>query len=82
MQFKIQWSLGTSSKSVWYRYLSAVENQCGFGTDTTLPGTGTKMRSLQDFRGISILVQGHARLLVPTSRSLIWIVFKPTLGQN
>ena len=24
MQFKIQWSLGTSTKSVWYRYPSAV----------------------------------------------------------
>ena len=24
MQFKIQWSLGTDTKSVWYRYPSAV----------------------------------------------------------
>ena len=24
MQFKIQWSLGTGTKSVWYRYPSAV----------------------------------------------------------
>ena len=38
------------------------------------------MRSLQDLRGISILVQGHACLLVPTSRSLMWIVFSPLEG--
>ena len=28
------------------------------------------------------MVQGHACLSIPTSRSLMWIVFKPTLGQN
>ena len=50
-----------------------------FGTGTTLTGTGTNMRSLQDLRGISILVQGYARILIPTLRSLMW---KPTLGQN
>ena len=27
MQSKIQWSLGTGTKSVWYRYPSAVENR-------------------------------------------------------
>ena len=31
---------------------------------------------------ISILVQGHARLSTTTSRSLMRIVFKPTLGQS
>ena len=55
-----------------------LENQWSFGTDTTLIGTGTNMRSLQNLRGISILVQGHACLLIPTSRSLMWIIFKPT----
>ena len=50
-----------------------------FGTGT---GTGTNMRSLQDLSGISIFVQGHARLSIPTSRSLMRSVFKPTLGHN
>ena len=59
-----------------------LENQWSFGIGTTLTGTSTNMRSLQDLRGISIFVQGHARLLIPTSRSLMWIVFKPTLGHN
>ena len=58
----------------WYRY--------HIGTDTTLTGIGTEMRSLQDLRGISISVQWHTRRLIPTSRSIMWIVFKPTLGQN
>ena len=40
------------------------------------------MRSLHELSGISILVQGYARLSIPTSRSLRRIVFKPTLGQN
>ena len=40
------------------------------------------MRFLQDLSEISILVQGHARLSITTSRSLMRIVFKPTLGQN
>ena len=53
-----------------------------FGTGTTLTGIGTNMRSLQDLSGIPILVQGHACLLIPTSRSLMRIVFEPTLGQN
>ena len=64
-----------------------LEDQWSFGTGTTLAGTGTtlvgigtNMRSLQYLRGILILVQGHARLLIPTLRSLMWIVFKPTLG--
>ena len=59
-----------------------LKNQWGFSTGITLTGIGTNMRSLQDLRGISILVQGHTRLLIPTLRSLMWIVFKPTLGQN
>ena len=59
-----------------------LKNQWGFSTGTTQTSTGTNMRYLQDLRGILILVQGHARLLIPTSRSLMWIVFKPTLGQN
>ena len=59
-----------------------MENQCTFGTDTTLTCIGTNMQSLQELSGISILVQGHARLSIPTSRSLMRIVFKPTLGQN
>ena len=59
-----------------------LEYQWTFGTGTTLTGTGTSMRSLQDLSKISILGQGHARLLIPTLRSLMWIVFKPTLGQN
>ena len=65
-----------------------LENQWSFGTGTSygigtiLTSTGTNMLSLQDLRRISILVQRHARLLIPTSRSLMWIVFKPTLGQN
>ena len=59
-----------------------LENQCTFSTGTTLTGTRTNMRSLQELRGISILGKGHARLLIPTSRSLMWIRFKPTLGQN
>ena len=66
---------GTSTEAL-------LENQWSFGTGTTLTGTGTNMRSLQDLRGISILVQGYARILIPTLRSLMWIVFKPTLGQN
>ena len=57
-----------------------LEDQWSFSTGTTLAGTGTNMRSLQGLRGISILVQGHVRLLIPTLRSLMWIVFKPTLG--
>ena len=48
------------------------------GTGITLTGTSTEVRYLQDLRGISILVQGHAHLLIPTSRSLMWMVFKPT----
>ena len=55
-----------------------LENQWTFGTGTTLTGTGTNMQSLQNLRGILILVQGQARLLIPTSRSLMWVVFKPT----
>ena len=55
-----------------------LENQWTFGTGTTLTGTGTNMQSLQNLRGILILVQGKARLLIPTSRSLMWVVFKPT----
>ena len=57
-----------------------LEYQWTFGTSTTLTGTDTNMRSLQNLSAISILVQGHARLLSPTLRSLMWIVFKPTLG--
>ena len=57
-----------------------LEYQWTFGTGTTLTGTGTNMQSLQNLSGISILVQGHAHILIPTSRSLMWIVFKPTLG--
>ena len=53
-----------------------------FGTGITLTGTGTNMQSLLDLSGISILVQGHARLSIPILRSLMRIVFKPTLGQN
>ena len=62
--------------------LVLLENKWTSGTNTTLTGTGTNMRSLHDLRGISILVQGHSRLLIPTSRSLMWIVFKPTLGKD
>ena len=51
-----------------------------FGTSTTLTGTSTNMRSLQDLSGISILVHGNARLLITTLRSLMRIVFKPALG--
>ena len=71
----MQWSSGTGTPRL-------MEYQCTFGTDTTLTGTGTNMRSLQNLRGISILVQGHTRLSITTSRSLMRIVFKPTLGQS
>ena len=77
-----QWSGGTGTKYSGTGTQRLLEYQWTFGTSTTLTGTGTNMRSLQDLRGISILVQGHACLSIPTSRSLMRIVFKPTLGQN
>ena len=64
----MQWNSGTGTKDS--------------GTNTTVTGTCTNMRSLQGLSRISILVQGHACLLIPTSRSLMRIVFKPALGQN
>ena len=48
---------------------------------TTLNGTDTNTQSLQNLNGISILVQGHARLSITTSRSLMRIVFKPLEGR-
>ena len=78
----MQWSNGTGTTLTGTSTLRLLEYQCTFGTDTSLTGTSTNMRSLQDLSGISILVQGHARLLITTLRSLMRIVFKPTLGQN
>ena len=78
----MQWSNGTGTKYSGTGTPSLLEHQCTFGTGTTLTGTGTNMRSLQDLSGISILVQGQARLSITTLRSLMRIVFKPTLGQN
>ena len=75
-----QWSSGTDTKYSGTGTQRLLECQCTFGTGTTLTGTGTNMRSLQDLSRISILVYGHARLLTPTSRSLMKIVFKLTLG--
>ena len=69
----MQWSNGTSTKDSGTGTLRLLEYQCG---------TYTNMRSLQDLSGISILVQGYARLSITTSRSLMRIVFKPTLGQS
>ena len=66
----------------WYQYPKAVEYQYTFGTGTTLTGTGTNMQSLRDLSRISILVQGHARLLTTTSRSLMRIVFKAISGES
>ena len=77
-----QWSSGTGTKYSGTGTQRLLECQCTFGTGTTLTGTGTNMQYLQDLSGISILVQGLARLLTLTSRSLMRIVFKPTLGQN
>ena len=80
----MQWSNGIGTKYSGNGTPRLLEYQCTFGTGTTITGTSTStnMRSLHDFSGISILVQGHARLLITTSRSLMRIVFKPTLGQN
>ena len=71
----MQWSSGTGTKDSGTGTPRLLEYQCTFGT-------GTNMRSLQDLSGILILVQGHARLSIPTSRSLMRIVFKPTLGHS
>ena len=76
----MQWSSGTCTKDSGTGTPRLLEFQCTFGTGTTLTGTGTNMRSLQDLSGISILVQGHACLSIPTLRSLMRIVFTPTLG--
>ena len=78
----MQWSNGTGTKDSGTGTPRLLEYQCTFGTGTTLTGTDTNMRSLQDLSRISILVQGHARLSIPTSRSLMRIEFKPTLGQS
>ena len=78
----MQWNSGIDTKDNGTGTLRLLEYQCTFGTGTTLIGIGTNMRSLQDLSGISILVQGHARLSIPTLRSLMRIVFKPTLGKN
>ena len=77
-----QWSSGTGTKYSGTGTQRLLEYQWTFDIDATLIGTGTNMRYLQDLSGISILVQGHSRLLIPTSRSLMRIVFKATLGQN
>ena len=76
----MQWSNGTGTKYSGTGTPRLLDYQRTFGTSTTLIGTGTNMRSLQDLSGISILVQGHSRLSITTSRSLMRIVFKPTLG--
>ena len=76
----MQWSNGTGTKYSGTGTPRLLEYQCTFGTGTTLTGTSTNMRSLQDLSGISIFVQGHARISITTSRSLMRIVFKPTLG--
>ena len=73
---------GTSTKYSGTGTQRLLEYQCTFGTGTTLTGTGTNMGSLQDLSGISILVLGHARLSILTSRLLMRIIFKPTLGHN
>ena len=78
----MQWSNGTGTKYSGTSTPRLLEYQCTFYTGTTLTGTGTNMRSLQNLSEISILVQGHARLSITTSRSLMRIVFKPTLGHN
>ena len=78
----MQWSNGTGTKNSGTGTPRLLEYQCTFGTSTTLTGTGTNMRSVQDLSGISILVQGHARLSIPTLRSLMRIIFKPTLGHS
>ena len=58
-----------------------MEYQWTFGTGTTLNGTDTNTQSLPNLSGISILVQGHARLSITTSRSLMRIVFKLLEGR-
>ena len=73
---------GTGTKYSGTGTQRLLEYQCTFGTGTTLTGTGTNMRSLKDLSGISLLVLGHARLSIPTSRSIMRIIFKPTLGKN
>ena len=78
----MQWSSGTGTKDSGTSTPRLLEYQCTFGTGTTLTSTDTNMRTLQDLSGILILVQGHARLSIPTLRSLMRIVFKPTLGQS
>ena len=82
-----KWSSGTDTKYSGTGTQKLLEYQWTFGTGTTLTGTGTTLtgtgtniQSLKDLSGISILVQGHTRLSIPTSRSLMRIVFKPTLG--
>ena len=74
----MQWSNGTGTKYSGTCTPRLLEYQCTFGTGTTLTGTSTNMRSLKDLSGISILMQGYARLSIITSRSLMRIVFKPT----
>ena len=76
------WCSGTGTKCSGIGTQRLLEYLWTVGTGTTLIGTGTNMRSLQDLSGISILVQGHACLSIPTSRSLMRIVFKPTLVHN
>ena len=78
----MQWSNGTGTKYSGTDTLRLLEYQCTFGIGTTLTGTSANKRSLQELSGISILVQGHARLSITTLRSIMRIVFKPTLGQN
>ena len=76
------WSSGTGNKYSGTDTQRLLECQWTFGTSTTLTGTDTNIQSLLDLSGISILVQGHASLSISTSRSLMRIVFKPTLGQD
>ena len=71
----MQWNSDTGTKDSGTGTPRLLKYQCTFGT-------GTNMRSLQDLSGILILVQGYARLLIHTSRSLMRIVFKPSLGKN
>ena len=78
----MQWSSGTDTKDSGTGTPRLLEYQCTFGTGTILTGTSTNMRTLQDLNRISILVQGHALLSIPTSGSLMRIVFKTTLGQS
>ena len=78
----MQWSSGTDTKDSGTSTPRLLEYQCTFGTDTTLTGTDTNMRSLQDLSRISNLVQGHAHLLIPTLRALMRILFNPTLRQS